>query len=351
MSALVLAGALLTHCRRGAEDTAQQPPPAPAKPTPAASSPPTPSPPSLRPGAPEPLEVPALGELRGKRLEQLRVSANGALLFTRWEVAEETFDYRVVHLPTGKRVWGWKGVLPNDRWNLQLSPEGSAGIVFLALGPEAPYTLFRLSGAPTPLSNTEFPGGVWASGGGWFGGAFGAYNADGTPRGQKVPDWLDVEEELFIAGTRPDTLRYMHAGKVFEWDGRGTPTEVGSWRCSEQVKQHWMSHMEPPQISPDGRFIVWTVRDSGALTVCDGESGKELELAPGATPTGWADNRLLWRIDAGALVGMDVLTRENTPRITLPEGEKAVALAVATQPPALFVGTDKGRLLRIPLTR
>jgi len=330
LSALLLAGTLLPQCRHG-----------PGVEVLAAST----------PGSPEPLEVPALLELRDKRLDQLRVSADGSLLFTRWALSEDAFDYRVVHLPDGAPVWSAKGTPRNGLWTLELSPEGSAGFVFLPLERDSSFIIFRAAGAPIPMTDVEFTGGSWAQGGGWFGGSSGAYNADGTRRGKSVPDWLKVEEELFLPGIRPDTLRYMHDGHVMEWDGRDPPTAVGAWHCSQQAKQHRLTPSEPVRFSPDGRYIAWVLRSTGALTVCDGESGAEFELAPHPTPAAWVDNQHLWWLDAGALVGMDVLTRERTPRLPLPDGAKAVSLAASTSPPALFVGTEQGRLFRLPLSR
>ncbi|ADO70663.1 hypothetical protein [Stigmatella aurantiaca] len=328
LSALMLAGALLIHCRHGAG----------AGGAPAAAS------------RIEPLELSALGDLRDKRLDQLRVSANGALLFTRWALSDGGFDYRVVQLPDGQPVWSWQGTLQNQLWQLALSPDGPIGFVFLPLGPEAPFIIFRASGAPIPMTDVEFTGGAWASGSHWFGGSSGAYNADGTLRGKPVPDWLKVKDELFMPGSRPETLRYMHAGNVMEWDGRSTPTVVGSWQCAPQVEQHRLSPLEPLRFSSDGRYVAWTLKASKALTVCDGESGLDFEISPNPAPAAWADNRHLWWLDAGALLGMNVLTREALPRIPLPEGEKAVSLAASIQPPALFVGTEQGHLLRIPLS-
>jgi hypothetical protein len=116
------------------------------------------------------------------------------------------------------------------------------------------------------------------------------------------------------------------------------------------VEQHRLSPKAPGRFSPDGRYIAWSLQSSSALTVCDGESGLEFEIAPSAAPAAWTDNRHLWWIDAGALVGMDVLTREDVPRILLPGGAKAVSLSASTQPPALFVGTGTGHLFRIPLS-
>lgn len=332
LSALLLAGALLTHCRHGAVDAGV------SKTLEAGSA------------SPELLDVPALADLQESRLDQLRVSDNGELLFTRWEVAEGDFDYRVVHLPTGKLIWSWRGILKVDRWRLSFSPDGSAGIVFLPIGLETPFIIFRVSGEPIPMTDIEFSGGAWANGGGWFGGPLGAYNADGSVRGKMVPNGLKTEEDMYVAGTRPDTLRYMYAGSVFEWSGNAPPIELGPWKCSDDVVRHWLWAPEKRRrVSPDGRFIAWTVTSSDALTVCDGESGEEFEVAPNSTPAAWVNNRVLWRLDAGALVGLDVLTREETQRITLPGGEKAVALDASTQPPALFIGTEQGRLLRIPL--
>ncbi|WPB82229.1 hypothetical protein KYC5002_24320 [Archangium violaceum] len=327
LAALALAGALLTHCRHGAVTEG-----APA------ASPPV-----------EPLELPAPRGLQDGRLEQLRVSASGTLLFTRWALPDAVFDYRVVHLPEGAEVWSWRGSLRNDLWLLALSPDGTAGFVFLPLGPEAPFVIFRVSGAPIPMTEVEFTGGAWASGGGWFGGSSGAYNADGTLRGGPVPDWQHVRDELFMAGTRPGTLRYVHAGDVMEWDGRSPPGVAGPWRCASQLEQHRLSSKEPARFSPDGRYIAWALSSSGALTVCDGESGQELEVAPSAAPAAWTDDRHLWWLDDGALTGMNVLTRERMPRIPLPDGGRAVTLAASTQPPALFAGTSTGRLFRIPL--
>ncbi len=298
----------------------------------------------------EPLEVPALLDLRDKRLEQLRVSANGALLFTRWALSEEAFDYRVVRLPDGVPVWNWQGRLRNDLWQLALSPAGTAGFVFLPLGPEEPFLIFRVSGAPIPMADVEFTGGAWAHGGGWFGGSSGAYNADGTLRGNPVPDWVKVRDELFMTGTRPDTLRYMHAGDVKEWDGRTPPTVVGAWHCAPRVEQHRLSPKEPTRFSPDGRYIAWTLQSSGALTVCDGESGLEFEITSSPAPAAWTDSRHLWWLEEGAIAGMDVLTREKLPRLLLPGGAEAVSLAASIQPPALFVGTGDGQLFRLPLS-
>jgi hypothetical protein len=328
LAALIAAGALLAHCRHGTV----------ASGAPAASLP------------VEPLELPALLDLRDKRLDQLRVSANGTLLFTRWALSEAAFDYRVVHLPDGAPVWSWQGSFRNSLWQLALSPEGTAGFVFLPLGPEAPFLIFRVSGTPIPMTDVEFTGGAWARGGGWFGGSSGAYNADGTLRGKPVPDWVKVRDELFMTGTRPDTLRYMHAGNVMEWDGRTPPTVAGSWHCAPQVKQHRLSPKEPVRFSPDGRYIAWILQSSGALTVCDGESGLEFEIAPSPAPAAWTDSRHLWWLDEGAVAGMDVLTRQNMPRILLPGGAEAVSLAASTHPPALFVGTGEGHLFRIPLS-
>ncbi|WP_224369035.1 hypothetical protein [Hyalangium versicolor] len=325
--ALALTGALLTHCRHGAEGG---------------------GPPSASPSI-EPLEVPSLLGLRDSRLDQLQVSANGTLLFSRWALPDAAFDYRVVRLPDGAPVWSWQGSFHNDLWKLALSPDGTAGFVFLPVGPEAPFIIFRSSGAPIPMTDVEFTGGAWANGGGWFGGSSGAYNADGTPRGKPVPDWVKVKDELFLTGTRPDTLRYMHAGSVMEWDGRSPPTVAGAWRCASQVEQHRLSPHEPGRFSPDGRYIAWVLRASSALTVCDGESGLEFELSPNPAAVAWTSNRHLWWIHEGSLLGMDVVTRESLPRIQLPGGAKAVSLAASTQPPALFVGTGTGHLFRIPL--
>lgn len=332
LSALLLAGALLTHCRHGTVDAGVS----------------TRS--VARSSSPELLEVPVLADLRDKRLEHLRVSANGELLFARWDVSEGALDYRVVHLPTGKLVWSWQGAMRADRWRLSLSPDGAAGIVFLALGLDSHYTIFRVSGEPIPMMDVEFASGAWANGGGWVGGPLGAYNADGSFRGNPVPNGLKTKADLYIPGARPGTVRYMYAGSVFEWSGDAPPVVLGPWKCSDEVVQHWYRLPEKAvRISPDGRFVAWTVMSSDALTVCDGESGEEFEVAPTSTPAAWVNNRVLWRLDAGTLVGLDVLTREETQRITLPGGERAVSLDASTQPPALFIGTDQGRLLRIPL--
>jgi hypothetical protein len=134
-----------------------------------------------------------------------------------------------------------------------------------------------------------------------------------------------------------------------EWDGRSPPHVVGTWRCASRVKQHRLSPKEPGRFTPDGRYIAWLVQSTGALTVCDGESGQEFEVAPNPAPAAWTDDRHLWWLDEGALAGMDVLTRERMPRIPLPDGARAVSLAASTQPPALFVGTSAGQLFRIPL--
>lgn len=328
LAALVFAGALLTQCRHGTV----------AEGAPAASR------------LVEALEVPTLLDLRDSRLEELRVSANGTLLFTRWALPEGAFDYRVVRLPDGAPVWSWRGHLRNQLWLLALSPDGTAGFVFLPLGPEAPFIIFRDSGSPIPMTDVEFTGGAWASGGGWFGGSSGAYDADGTLRGSPVPDWVKVKDELFMTGTRPDTLRYMHAGNVMEWDGRSPPTVVGAWPCASRVEQHRLSPKAPGRFSPDGRYIAWILKASSALNVCDGESGLEFQIAPSPAPAAWTDSRHLWWLDEGALAGMNVLTRESLPRIQLPGGAKAVSLAASTQPPALFVGTGTGHLFRIPLS-
>lgn len=328
LAALALAGALLTHCRH---DTVAEGAPAASRPV-------------------EPLALPALSDLRDSRLEELRVSANGTLLFSRWALPDDVFDYRVSRLPDGAPVWSWRGSLRNDLWHLALSPDGTAGFVFLPLGPEAPFIIFRDSGAPIPMTDVEFTGGAWARGGGWFGGASGAYNADGSLRGGPVPSWLNVKDELFMTGTRPDTLRYMHAGDVMEWDGRTPPTVVGAWECASRVAQHRLSPKVPVRFSPDGRFIAWVLQSSGALTVCDGQSGLEFEVAPRSAPAAWTDSRHLWWLDEGAVAGMDALTRESLPRLLLPGGARAVSLAASTQPPALFVGTGTGHLFRIPLS-
>ncbi|WP_257447513.1 hypothetical protein [Archangium lipolyticum] len=329
LSALVLASALLTHCRHGPE----------AETRPAADA---------GPGAVEPLDLPVP---RGQRPDQLRVSEDGRLLFTRWVLEEDTFDYRVVDLTSGEPVWDWRGSLRNGLWTLVLSPEGGAGFVFLPSGPEAAFLIFRASAAPIVMSEAEFTGGTWARGGGWFGGSSGAYNADGSRRGKAVPDWRAVKDELFLPGREPDTVRYMHAGHVWEWNGRTAPRVVGEWRCTSQVEAHRLTPSEPVRFSPEGRYIAWRLKASNALTVCDGESGEEFALAPGPAPAAWTDAHHVWWLEAGAILGMDVRTRERLPRRVLPSGAKAVALAASVHPPALFVGSEQGHLYRLPLGR
>jgi hypothetical protein len=331
--ALILVGTTLTHCRHDTGPRSQQ-----------VTSLSTPTPDAI-----ETLTVPALADLRGQRLEQLRVSANGALLFTRWALPENTFDFRVVHLPTGSPLWSGKTVSRSGPWTLALSPDGSAGFVFLPLGPEAPFILFRLSAPPLAMTDVEFTGGAWASGGKWFGGSSGAYAADGKPRGKPIPHWQEVQDELFLPGVRPDTVRYMDAGNVFEWNGLEAPSVVGSWACSAQVSRHRLSPTEPVGFSPDGRFIAWHLKDTQALTLCDGESGEDIELASGPTSAAWLDRQRLWWISGGSIVGRNVIKRQALACPPLPDGEKAIALAASIQPPALFVGTDKGRLLRISI--
>ncbi len=330
LSALLLASALLTHCRHGAEAT-------------------PPHGETTGPGTFQPLDLAPPPGPGDPRLDQLRVSEDGQLLFTRWALGEDLFDYRVVRLPGGEPVWDWRGGFPNGLWTLALSPEGAAGLVFLPTDPDASFLIFRASAAPLALTGVEFTGGTWARGGGWFGGSSGAYNLDGTPRGKRVADWLQVKDALFLPGLRPDTVRYMHGGQVLEWDGRTAPIEVGEWRCVPRVGAHRLTSSEPVRFSPDGRYIAWRLKASQALTVCDGDSGEEFELAPGPTPAAWTDAQHLWWLDAGTLRGMDVRTRERLPGPALPPGERAVALAASVHPPALFIGTERGHLLRLPL--
>lgn len=343
--ALVLIGALFSPGASPAfEDPGTQAAPA-SRPTPE-SKPPTP--PLLKPGTPEPLALSTLQAPRSKRLDQLRVSSNGALLFARWAV-REGFDYRVVYLSTKKLLWSWKGRFKSDLWELALSPEGSVGYASLPLDAAGAIFIFNTIGKPLSLS-LEYAGGAWANGGAWFGGPTGSYNADGRPRsGPALPDWTQIEPVLFRPGARSGTIRYVHAGSVFEWEGQGPPVEVGRWNCPEDG--HFLGTQEPLQFSPDGRFVAWLSSSKDQLTVCDGNSGAEFQVAPQDTPFAWVDDHTLWRIDAGELVGLDVLTHESTPRLKLPEGAKAVALGASTHPPALFVGTEAGKLWRIPLTR
>ena len=292
-------------------------------------------------------------------IRRLEVSEDGAFLFVAREGGGEPLAYSLINLRDGETRWEYRdpccaGSPP--RWSVRLGANGAA--LLLGFGPDAPAQLLSPSGALSLVEGGD-PELRWAPGGRWFGGAGGAWSADGDRLGG--PPLPEAELNLVLPGPREGTLRLVADGVLYTWDGQTPPASEGLGPDVNELNQARLTEEGyfPPRPAPDGQHLAAHDRlDPSRVRVLslDGEEWEEVPAFVRAVA--WSSPTALWALVAngeapGEITRVELQSRdfagEPATPLPWPQGERASALAAATKPPALYVGTEEGNVYRIDL--
>jgi hypothetical protein len=115
----------------------------------------------------------------------------------------------------------------------------------------------------------------------------------------------------------------------------------------------------PPRPAPDGQHLAAHDRlDPSRVRVLSLDGEEREEVPAFVRAVAWSSPTALWALVAngeapGEITRVELQSRDfaGGPANPLPwpQGERASALAAATKPPALYVGTEEGNVYRIDL--
>lgn len=290
----------------------------------------------------------------------LSVSQDGQLLLVQRALAEGGRVSTLLDPELGRVIWERQGV---DLPVLRLAPvapfhHGDARLAPVALLLQADSGKGHLlRGDGRELSVTLGLDTRWAADGSWAGGGQGAIDSAGHHLGGPP---LPVAPSLVLPGPSADTLRLVSEELVFVWDGVHEPIVEALWSGGAVERDRLLDPDGDlaPRPSPDGRYLVWHDREQPwRVYVCDLSTGEERELPQYCRAVVWTEPDTLWMIisdcpapEPGKRAELWVwrLHQAGPQRAELPV-ERPERLAASLEPRALWVGTEEGRLWRLPL--